>query len=95
MISDTPMHRTTIDEMTLEEVDLFLAGLRERRLNPIRMYEEEQSKVKLVKDARLKEKMEKQLSLMKKEIERLDSCMTKIEQRMVTIRMIRFELDLT
>ena len=95
MISDTPMHRTTIDEMSLEEVDLFLAGLRERRLNPIRMYEEEQSKVKLVKDARLKEKMEKQLSLMKKEIERLDSCMKKIEDRLVTIRMIRFELDLS
>ncbi len=95
MISDTPMHRTTIDEMSVEDLDLFLASLRERRLNPIRMYEEEQSKVKLVKDARLREKMEKQLALMKKEIERVDACLTKIEQRMVTIRMIRFELDLT
>ena len=91
---DTPMHRVTISEMSSNQLVLFIESLRERRLKPVRMYEEEVAAVKLVKDAQSREKLEKHLALLQKEFERIDRCLGSMEKRVFQIRTLRFELNL-
>lgn len=93
LIKDTPTHRATINEIADDEYETFLNGIRERRLQPIKVYAEGQAlkaKVKLEKD---KIKLDKQLILMEKNRERLEFAMVKYEERARMIRRLQIEID--
>lgn len=93
-IEDTPMHRVTIDELDPETLEQFILVIRERRLKPVRLYEEQQEQVKSVRDERLRASMEKELKGFKKDLERVDAVLTKLEKRALKIKTIRFEIDM-
>ena len=70
MQGDTPIKRKTFLEMSDEEQTAFIEALRDRRLHPINTYKEvrEAAKAKIV--AKLTTKIEKELSMFEKDLEK-------------------------
>jgi|TARA_R100001530_G_scaffold72874_2_gene51428 hypothetical protein len=94
MKGDTPIHRKHAGEMSDEEHEAFIDGIRERRLAPIKAYEEA---VLLRAEARkqhLEGQLDKQLEMFEKEMVRAEKVMDALEKRSIKLRAIKLELEL-
>lgn len=93
MKGDTPINLTNISEWSDDDVEAHLLNIRERRLAPIKIYEE----MSLLKSQALKEgyevQLDKQLDMFTKELERVDKALHTLEKRSTKLRAIRLELD--
>lgn len=92
-MKDNPLHRIEIREMTVPQLDLFLEGIREQRLAPLRIYKEAQALKKRLLDERLIAKLDKHIKMMGKEIEAFDKVLAKLEKRVINIKAIKVEID--
>lgn len=88
-----PIKLETIDQMTDEEIDARLVGIRERRLAPVKAYEELTLMKAAARRENLEEQLNKQLAMFEKELERADKAIDKIEQRSTKLRAIRLEIE--
>lgn len=90
---DSPIELASIDKLSIDEIDKLLEGIRERRLRPIRDFEEAQG----LKDLATREGMIKQynnhIKMFKKEQERVDKALEKLEDRATKLRILKMELD--
>ena len=93
MTQTNPITPESIDKMTPAERDVLLEGIRERRLRPVRAYEQ----LTLMQAEARKEDLEAQwtkaLEMFKKDLDRADRAMEKLEQRSVKLRAIELEIE--
>lgn len=93
MKEDSPIALANLTKMSNEEREALLVVIRERRLAPVRAYEE----LSLMQTQARKEQLEtqwtKQLGMFHKELERADKAMTKLEQRGTKLRALELEIE--
>lgn len=93
MQGDTPVHRTTITEAKENEYLAMLEGIRARRLKILKQKQEADEAKKKAKTEKLLEKYTHQLSILEKELTRLDKAIDKCEDRIFKIRAMRLEIE--
>ena len=83
----------TVNEMTNEEVEEMLEGIRVRRLYAVVALQQAEN-VKLGAElGRLEKRMEKAREMLGKEINRLDNVVEKVEDRLATVAGLREEIS--
>ena len=93
MKADTPIALADLTQMTEDERELLVTKLRERRLAPVRAYEE----LSLMKMEARKEMLETQwakaLEMFQKDLARTDKAMEALEKRGTKLRAIKLEIE--
>ena len=93
MKQDTPIALANISEMSVEDRTALLANIRERRLAPVKIYEQ----LSLMKAEARKEQLETQwakaLEMFEKELEKADKAMDRLESRATKLRAIEMEIE--
>lgn len=90
---DTPTDHVDILRMDFRELEVHLAGIRERRLKPIRVYEAaEQQRLKARHD-RINERLEKKIATIKKKVESLDAAIEAIEKLSLEVQALQLQLE--
>jgi len=93
MKADTPIALADLTQMTEDERELLVNQIRERRLAPVRAYEE----LTLMKTEARKEHLEivwtKQLGMFEKDLTRADKALTALEKRGTKLRAIKLEIE--
>ena len=77
---DTPIALANITQMSSEEHEALIERIRERRLAPVRVYEELTLLQAAAKREGLEETLAKQLEMFKKELERADKAIDKLDK---------------
>jgi hypothetical protein len=93
LIKDTPLHRTTIIEMSDDEYESFIEGLRERRMKSIRDYEEMAAMRVAAEKAKQLDTLDHELNMFEKEMKQWTRIMVKVEKRAVKLRTLRLLID--
>jgi hypothetical protein len=94
MKGDTPINLTNISEWSDEDVEAHLHNIRERRMRPVKIYEEMSILQAAAKREGLEEVLKKQLEMFVKESERADKAISNLEKRSTRLRALRLELDI-
>ncbi len=93
MKNDTPIALANLTEMSEDERELLVTRIRERRLAPVRAYEE----LTLMQAEARKEQLEgqwtKQLEMFQKDLTRADKAMENLEKRGTKLRAIKLEIE--
>ena len=93
MKSDTPISLANLTTMSEDEREVLITGIRERRLAPVKAYEE----LTLMQAEARKEMLEKQwakgLEMFQKDLVRADKAMDNLEKRGTKLRAIRLEIE--
>lgn len=90
---DTPIVYRSIEDMDDDEIDELVDELRQRRLQPVLVFQEHERVRKETAQDGLREALTKQCNMFKKEQERANAAIEKLEQRAARIRAIRIQLD--
>ena len=93
MKADTPIALASLTQMTEDERELLVNQIRERRLAPVRAYEELTAAQALVRKDRLEIQWTKQLEMFAKDLARADKAMETLEKRGTKLRAIKLELE--
>lgn len=93
MKADTPIALANLTQMTEDERELLVNKIRERRLAPVRAYEELTAAQSLVRKDKLEEMWTKQLTMFTKDLARADKAMDTLEKRGTRLRAIRLEME--
>jgi len=93
MKADTPIALANLTQLTPEEREVLLSNIRERRLQPVRVYEELSLMEAEARKENLHKQWQKALEMFKKELARVDAAMSKLEQRQVKLRAIELEIE--
>ena len=93
MKNDTPITLADLTQMSEDERELLVNQIRERRLAPVKAYEE----LSLMQAAARKEQLEKQwtkaLEMFQKDLARADKAMEALEKRGTKLRAINLEIE--
>jgi len=93
MEADTPITLADLTKMSPEEREALLSLIRDRRMKPVRVYEE----LSLMQTEARKEQLETQwakaLEMFKKDLERADKAMTNVQQRATKLRALEMEIE--
>jgi hypothetical protein len=93
MKQDTPIALANISEMSVEDRTALLSNIRERRLAPVKVYEQ----LSLMKAEARKEQLETQwakaLEMFEKELEKADKALDRLEGRATKLRAIELEIE--
>ena len=93
MKADTPIALANLTQMSEDERELLVNKIRERRLAPVRAYEE----LSLMQAEARKEQLEKtwakQLEMFEKDLARADKAMQTLEKRGTKLRAINLEIE--
>ena len=93
MKNDTPIALADLTQMSEDERELLVNQIRERRLAPVKAYEE----LSLMQAAARKEQLEKQwtkaLEMFQKDLARADKAMEALEKRGTKLRAINLEIE--
>lgn len=95
--SNTSSKRTsitvpTLAEMSDDEIAIFIDNLRERRLEPARIYAEVQQTRQAQKDAKNAESLDKTLIALEKKLSKIDDEIKKAGDLAIKARRLRIEL---
>jgi hypothetical protein len=88
---DTPYHRVTVSEMSTEQLEEWLGGVRQRRLKARQDYEIALAAREEVRLTRNKKTIDQHLKMLHKEMTSFENAAIKIEKRigdMLKVRMI-------
>jgi hypothetical protein len=94
MKADTPIKLANIREMTDDEVDLLLNRIRERRLKPVKDYEDAQALKTMSRRENLDKQSIKHFEMFEKELAQVDTVLDKLDARARKLRGVRLELQL-
>ena len=93
MKADTPIALANLTQMSEDERELLVTKIRERRLAPVRAYEE----LSLMQAEARKEMLEKQwskaLEVFQKDLARADKAISTLEKRGTKLRAINLEIE--
>ena len=93
MKADTPIALADLTQMTEDERELLVTRIRERRLAPVRAYEELTAEMALVRIEKLEKQWTRQLEMFVKDRDRADKAMETLEKRGTKLRAIKLELE--
>ena len=93
MKEDSPIALADLKKMTVEERELLLDGIRERRLKPVKIYEELSLMQEQAKQQKLEEQWEKSLEMFKKDLARADKSITNLEARSRKLRALELDIE--
>ncbi len=93
MKADTPIELADLTKLSPDERDTLLEQIRERRLRPVRVYEETLRLREAAKRAKIEIVFDKQILMFEKDLARADKAMTKVEERLVKLRGLQLELE--
>lgn len=91
---DTPITRATIEKMSAEQLDAFIADLQERRMRPQRVYEEAMQLKAEAQKAKDGEQLIKRLDQFAKTAVSVDNGLAKLEKYAKEILGLRLALEL-
>jgi len=91
-----PEHITpaALYQMSGDQLDALLVGIRERRLSSVRMYEEAQRISKDNADAKARNDLMKQAEMCASNLERVDKALAALDLRINKMRVLRMTLEL-
>jgi len=95
MEGDTPIALIDISKMDDATIEAMLHNIRERRLKPVRVYEEMSLLQAAARRENLDKTLAKQLGMFEKEIARVDAAIDKLEKRSIKLRALRLEIEAT
>lgn len=95
MKEDTPIKLQDLSTMSDEDIEALITNIRERRMKPVKIYEEMSLMQAAARREQLENQLNKQLEMFAKELDRVDRAIDKIEQRSTKLRAIRLELEVT
>ena len=90
---ETPVHRRSIDEMRITEVETWIAGARERRLKQAQVYERGVAAKKQAKDAVSVEKLDKYLDKLQKAGAAIDKKLDGMTELVARVRLLTLEVE--
>ena len=93
MKADTPIALADLTQMTEDERELLVTRIRERRLAPVRAYEELTTMQAEARKEMLEKQWSKQLEMFSKDLTRADKAMETLEKRGTKLRAIKLELE--
>ena len=93
MKSDSPIALADLTKMTEDERELLVTRIRERRLAPVRAYEELTLMQAEARKEKLEDMWEKQMELFGKDLTRADKAMETLEKRGTRLRAIKLEIE--
>lgn len=93
MKGDTPIELTDLTKMSNEDLDALITNIRERRLAPIKAYNDALLLKEQARVAGLEKQLDKALEMFDKERDRADKAIEKLEARALKIRALRLEID--
>jgi hypothetical protein len=73
----------------------FVNAVRERRLAPVKLYQESIAKKSAIRNQRTLDLLNKQSAMMEKELAALDKALAKVEARAVTIAALTNQVELS
>jgi hypothetical protein len=92
---DSALERRTFVSLTPAEQEQFLTNVRERRLAPIKLYQESIARKAAIKNQRTIDLIAKQSAMMEKEITALDKAIAKVEARATAIAALCNQVEFT
>jgi hypothetical protein len=87
------MHLQSVDQLSDEQLDSLLEGIRTRRLAAYKHYEAAQQAKQEAHDDRLRDSLARELRMFEKEHEVILGKLDKLEKRVLKVRAIRLELE--
>lgn len=93
MKADTPIALADLTTMSPEEREALIVNIRERRMNPVKVYEELSLMQAEARKEQLEDQWTKALEMFSKELERADKALDKLQQRSVKLRAIELEIE--
>ena len=93
MKADTPIALADLTQMTEDERELLVTRIRERRLAPVRAYEELTAMQAEARKEMLEKQWLQQLTMFCKDLARADKAMETLEKRGTKLRAIKLELE--
>ncbi len=93
-IADQPHHRLTIAELTPEQLDAHLNGIRERRLQSVRTYSEAQHLKNQYIAGKTRGKLDKKLAMFNKLSGTIEKATEKLEKYAIDIKTLLLELEI-
>ena len=94
IVGDNAMERRLFISLTPAEQEAFLEKVRERRLAPIRLYQETQAKKAAIRSQRTLAMIERQSAMMEKEITALEKALAKVEARATMIAALTNQVEM-
>ena len=91
-MSDSPIDIQSIAEMTNDDIEALVHNIRERRMRPIRDYEEMKEMRRLALKEGLEKQFDKQIEMFAKELERANRAVDKLEERSIKLRALRMQI---
>ncbi len=92
-IQDEPTERFTLDMLTVPQQEALLEQIRQRRLEPLRIYEELQAKKKLVKDDKLLIKIGKTSAKLQKKMDAAEKATQEAEALIREVKGLLIEME--
>tara|TARA_Y100000593_G_C4270104_1_gene316927 strand:- start:633 stop:917 length:285 start_codon:yes stop_codon:yes gene_type:complete len=91
-MSDSPIDIKSIASMTNDDIEALVHNIRERRMKPIRDYEEMTEMRRLALKEGLEKQFDKQIEMFAKELERANRAVDKLEERSIKLRALRMQI---
>lgn len=92
-IEDTPTHRTTYDELTMQQQEALLESIRERRLAALRVWQELTDKKEAARHEKLREKASKLAAKIEKKLAAAEKAIQDVEASFKAVKGILIELE--
>ena len=89
---DTPVARATIDTLSDETIDQLIEEKQELRLKYQREWEAAQLARQNAQASKLRDSLDKQINMFKREIDATDKKLEKLQERALKIRALRIQL---
>ena len=93
MKEDSPIALANLTKMTVQERELLLEGIRERRLKPVKIYEELSLMQEQAKKQQLEEQWGKVLLMFQKDLKKVDKAIEALEARSRKLRTLELEIE--
>ena len=93
MQADTPIALADLTKMSPEEREALVVAIRERRDNPVKIYEELSLMQSEARKELLEKRWAKSLELFAKDLTRANKAMDKLQMRGVQLRAIELEIE--
>jgi hypothetical protein len=91
--NDTPIALANLTQMSEDERELLVTKIRERRLAPVRAYEELSLMQAEARKEQLEKTWSKALEMFTKDLTRADKAMESLEKRGTKLRAIKLEIE--
>ena len=93
MKGDTPIALISMSDMTPEDREMLIIGIRDRRINPVRVYEELSFMKAEAKKERLEKQWIKQLEMFRRDLVKADKAIDVLQARSTKLRALEMEIE--